>query len=111
MCAAYLKACNRALEEANRSMGGIQIRQLYDDIRFMESSEGWSVPLERVRDGKQVYFRYANRNFSIKIRRESTGNQATEIGVANAFAVQRLATVCLGGRTNPQPISKYQPNL
>ena len=60
-----LEACNRALEEAGGGTGGIQKRQLYDDIKFMESSEGWSVPLERVRDCKKVYYRYANRDFSI----------------------------------------------
>lgn len=40
-------------------------RQIFDDILFMESSEGWSIELERIRDGKKVYYRYADTSFSI----------------------------------------------
>mgnify|MGYP002624809597 CR=1 FL=1 len=39
-------------------------KQIYDDIRYMESSEGWEAPIERYQDGKRKYLRY-NRDFSI----------------------------------------------
>ncbi|WP_202946866.1 helix-turn-helix transcriptional regulator [Nitritalea halalkaliphila] len=32
----------------------------------MESDQGWSIPLERVKEGKRVYYRYADRAFTIK---------------------------------------------
>lgn len=60
-----LKACNLALFELDPNSGGIQRRQLFDDIRFMESEQGWSIPLERIRKGRRVYYRYEDLSFSI----------------------------------------------
>ena len=31
----------------------------------MESSQGWSIPLARHKDGKKVFYRYEDANFSI----------------------------------------------
>ena len=36
-----LEACNEAINELEPNSKGIQKRQLYDDILFMESSQGW----------------------------------------------------------------------
>ncbi|WP_150452187.1 helix-turn-helix transcriptional regulator [Arenibacter lacus] len=63
---ALLEECNKDLYEANPDSDGIQRRQLYDDIKFMESSQGWSIDLEKIRNGRRVYYRYADSNFSIK---------------------------------------------
>lgn len=60
-----LEACNQALQEFDPAAEGVQRRQLYDDIRFMASEQGWSVPLEKHKDGKRVYYRYDNLKFSI----------------------------------------------
>lgn len=60
-----LEECNKALEELDPESAGIQKRQLYDDIRFMESEQGWSIPLGRYRSGKKVYYRYEDPSFSI----------------------------------------------
>lgn len=60
-----LDACNQALRDFDPTSEGIQRRQLLDDIRFMESEQGWSIPLERHKDGKRVYFRYEDLKFSI----------------------------------------------
>lgn len=60
-----LDACNHALQEYDPGIAGIQRRQLLDDIRFMESEQGWSIPLERHKDGKRVYYRYEDMRFSI----------------------------------------------
>lgn len=60
-----LEECNKALTELDPLSSGISRRQLYDDITFMESSQGWSIPLERIRDGRKKYFRYEDPNFSI----------------------------------------------
>ncbi|MCB0528334.1 MAG: WYL domain-containing protein [Saprospiraceae bacterium] len=60
-----LEACNQALSDFDPTSDGIQRRQLLDDIRFMESEQGWSIPLERNKDGKRVFYRYADLKFSI----------------------------------------------
>ncbi len=60
-----IEACAQALLNYNGSDRGISRRTVFDDITFMESSAGWSIPLERHKDGKKVYYRYANRDFSI----------------------------------------------
>lgn len=60
-----LEECNTALTDFDPNSDGIQRRQLFDDIRFMESETGWSVPLGRIRHGRKVYYRYADLSFSI----------------------------------------------
>ena len=61
-----LDEVNKALEEFNGYDSGIEKRQLFDDLKFMESEAGWSVPIERYRDGRKVYYRYSDLDFSIK---------------------------------------------
>lgn len=60
-----LASCNLALMELDPNNDGIQRRQLFDDIRFMESEQGWSIPLGRIRYGRKVYYRYEDLSFSI----------------------------------------------
>ena len=59
-----IEACNDALYEYDGT-GGVKRRQILYDINFMESEQGWSIPLERYKDGKKVYFRYYDLKFSI----------------------------------------------
>jgi predicted DNA-binding transcriptional regulator YafY len=61
-----LDEVNKALQDFNGSGSKIERRQLFDDIKFMESEAGWSIPLERIKDGKKVKYRYSEDNFSIK---------------------------------------------
>ena len=60
-----LNECNDALMDFDPACGGIGRRQLFDDIRFMESEQGWSIELERIRYGKKVFYRYEDPSFSI----------------------------------------------
>jgi len=60
-----LDEINKALEEFNGPGSGIKRRQLFDDIKFMESDQGWSIPLDRKKDGRKVYYRYSDPEFSI----------------------------------------------
>jgi predicted DNA-binding transcriptional regulator YafY len=53
------------LLELDQDSDGISRRQIFDDIAFMESKEGWNIDLERQRDGKKVYYRYSTTDFSI----------------------------------------------
>lgn len=60
-----LEACNDAIYNFDESSNGIKKRQLYDDIKFMESEQGWSIPLEKVKDGRRAFYKYKNESFSI----------------------------------------------
>src|SRR5690625_4957236 len=60
-----LDEINKALEEYNGPGSKIKRRQLFDDIRFMESEQGWSIPLDKRREGRRVYYRYSDPEFSI----------------------------------------------
>ncbi len=57
--------CESVLLEINPESNGISRRQIFEDIAFMESKEGWSIELDKLRDGKKVYYRYADISFSI----------------------------------------------
>lgn len=59
-----IEKCEEALYYYN-GVGGVSRRQVFEDIKFMESDTGWSIPLERKKDGKKVYYRYEDPNFSI----------------------------------------------
>jgi predicted DNA-binding transcriptional regulator YafY len=60
-----LKECNKAIVAEKPSATGIQKRQLFEDIKFMESSLGWNIPLERCKSGKRIFYRYSDPKFSI----------------------------------------------
>lgn len=74
--------CNKAIHDFSGNPEGIKRRQIYDDINFMESEQGWAVPLKRIKDGKKVYFRYEDTNFSIN---NSPLNSAEEIQLKEAL--------------------------
>lgn len=73
-----LEACNTALFEFDVDTIGIKKRQLYDDIRFMESAQGWSIPLEKIKEGRRVYFKYSDSSFSIN-NQPLNDNEAEQI--------------------------------
>ena len=56
--------CEEAIYYYN-GVGGVSRRQIFEDIKFMESETGWSVPLERKQDGRRVYYRYRDPDFTI----------------------------------------------
>jgi predicted DNA-binding transcriptional regulator YafY len=60
-----ISECESVLLEIDSYSNGISRRQIFEDIAFMESKEGWSIELERLRDGKKVYYRYVDMSFSI----------------------------------------------
>jgi len=58
-------ACNNALREFSGEESGVRRRQVFEDIKFMESSQGWRIPLVKYRAGRKVYYRYEDTTFSI----------------------------------------------
>jgi len=62
-----IEACNNAVYELTGTNPDIKRRQIFNDINYMESPEGWEAPIDRIKDGKRVYYRYHN-DFSINKR-------------------------------------------
>lgn len=60
-----LDECNHAILELSPESTGISRRQLFEDIKFMESEQGWAIELDKRRYDRKVYYRYANPSFSI----------------------------------------------
>lgn len=75
-----IEACNAAIYEYSGIEDGVKRRQLLDDIKFMESEQGWNIPLDHIRDGRKVYFRYEDISFSINNQplNETEENQLKE---------------------------------
>ena len=76
-----IRACEVALNDYNGVNNGVSRRQIFDDIKYMESEAGWNIPLYRMREGKAVYYRYANKDFSIN-RQPLTEEEAQQLETA-----------------------------
>jgi predicted DNA-binding transcriptional regulator YafY len=75
-----VEECNKSIYEYTGIEEGIKKRQLYDDIRFMESEQGWNIELKKVKEGRIVFYKYENSNFSISNQplNETEANQLRE---------------------------------
>ncbi len=60
-----LEQVNDALSDFDPNTGGIKVRQLRDDIRFMKSEAGYSAPVKAFKDAVSYYYRYEEQDFSI----------------------------------------------
>ncbi len=67
-----ISACNDALYDftgdsrySDPLNPGISRRQVLVDIDFMESEAGWGALIDRVKDGRRVYYRYENPEYTI----------------------------------------------
>ncbi len=61
-----LEECNNAIFSFDPYSDGIKRRQLYEDLRYMESEQGWSIELaEGLKLGRKKIYRYADPSFSI----------------------------------------------
>lgn len=63
-----VEECCKAIYNFSGIENGVKKRQILDDIRFMESEQGYSIPLDKINDGKKKYYRYHDKNFSINKR-------------------------------------------
>jgi predicted DNA-binding transcriptional regulator YafY len=75
-----VRECNKSIYEYTGKEEGIKKRQLYDDIRFMESEQGWNVELKKEKEGRKVFYKYENSKFSISNQplNETEANQLRE---------------------------------
>lgn len=60
-----IHACEEVLLEIDPNSNGVSLRQIRDDISFMKSADGWAIKLGDYRDGKRMYYRYEDPDFSI----------------------------------------------
>ena len=62
-------ACNEALYLYNgetKDGCGVKKRQVQEDLKFIESEEGYSMEIDAIRDGHRKYYRYHTKGASIK---------------------------------------------
>jgi len=60
------EACARELTEVYSTPMAVSMRQIYTDINYLESPEGFSADIEHIKDGRKVYYRYEDPKFSIE---------------------------------------------
>lgn len=60
-----VKACNDAIYDFTGKQEGVKKRQVYEDIKFMESLAGYHIDIERFKDGRKIFFKYRERDYSI----------------------------------------------
>ena len=72
-----IEACNKALFEFS-GKDTVSRSTIFADITYMESEQGWSIPLERLKDGKRTYYRYESRDFSIN-KKELTEDELAQL--------------------------------
>lgn len=75
-----IEACSKAIYDFSGEDKGIKKRQIFEDIKFMESEQGWGISLERIREGHRAYYQYEDQNFSINNQplNEAEENQLKE---------------------------------
>lgn len=59
-------ACAEALYDAFSERMSVSRRQIYNDLNHIESNAGYRAEIEHYRDGKKMYYRYADPDFSIE---------------------------------------------
>ena len=60
-----IEFCSKVLSEHYAKSMSVSRRQIFDDIDFMKSEAGFDAPIESYKDGRKVYYRYENPEFSI----------------------------------------------
>ncbi|GAB4200814.1 MAG: WYL domain-containing protein [Bacteroidia bacterium] len=60
-----IEECNNALMQENPKSSGIKRRQIYNDINYMRSSDGFNAPIESYTYNNRKYYRYEDTSFSI----------------------------------------------
>lgn len=60
-----IEYCSDVLTEHYTTVTTVSRRQIFDDIDFMKSEAGYDAPIESVKDGRKVFYRYSDPEFSI----------------------------------------------
>lgn len=57
--------CSQILSDHYARETTVSRRQIFDDIDFMKSEAGYDAPIESVKDGRKVFYRYSDPEFTI----------------------------------------------
>ena len=60
-----IEYCSQKLSEHNATETSVSRRQILVDLDFMKSEAGFEAPIESYKEGKKVYYRYSEKEFSI----------------------------------------------
>ena len=61
-----IDTCSASLSESAMMPIRVSRRQIFLDIEFMKSVDGWTIPLEHYKEGKKVYYRYSDKIYTIQ---------------------------------------------
>ena len=61
-----IEYCSNILTEHYVQETTVSRRQIFDDMDFMRSEAGFDAPIESSKDGRRVYYRYSDPEFSIQ---------------------------------------------
>lgn len=78
--------CSEKLSEYYGEEKTVSRRTILEDIVFMESADGFNAPIERIKEGKRVYFRYEEPNFSILKKELNTSDKEILTEMLSLFA-------------------------
>lgn len=57
--------CSSVFSNHYGTESSVSRRQIIDDMNFMKSEAGYDAPIESYKDGRKVYYRYSDPEFSI----------------------------------------------
>ena len=57
--------CSEILSDHYAQETTVSRRQIFDDIDFMKSEAGYDAPIESIKDGRKVFYRYSDPEFSM----------------------------------------------
>ena len=60
-----IEYCSDILTKHYVQETSVSRRQIFDDMDFMKSEAGYDAPIESLKDGRKVYYRYSDLDFSI----------------------------------------------
>ena len=61
-----IRECSEALSNALSEETKVSRRQIYDDLNYMQSDMGYQAIIDSIYEGRKVYYRYSDPNFSIE---------------------------------------------
>ena len=111
------------LNEKDPNTKGISIQSLRYDFNFMESKEGWNAPITRIREGREIFYRYSEKfsihehplNESERIQMESLIHALRQFEGRPEFEfLKELGPIFadkFGATRNAKPIIGYESNI
>ena len=105
-----IETCNQVLTDHYGVDTTVSRRQIFIDIDFMKSDAGYEAPIDSLKDGRKVYYRYEDLNFSIlnkpltqdeQLALENTVELLSRIkGISGLNALENLETKLIDVQNN-----------